>query len=54
MRNRAIFPEHTFYAVADMLQQSFRWDASHTVEHGWQPWKRRSGWPGSTRTRPYR
>jgi len=27
------FQNTPFYAVADMLQQSFHWDASHTLEH---------------------
>jgi hypothetical protein len=30
--DRAVLPEHAFYAVADMMQQSFHWDASHNVE----------------------
>jgi hypothetical protein len=55
MRNRAVFPEHTFtpfYAVADMLQQSFHWDASHSVVQRLAALEASLGWPDSTLTRP--
>jgi hypothetical protein len=46
------FQNTPFYAVADMLQQSFHSDASHSVEQRLAALEaRRSGWPDSTLTR---